>query len=167
MHGLILILIKSYPVRFSFLFQPIRIIVVPWYTLIHSRTPDECQAQWVLNDEAFSLARQCCDSYKFSKRSKSWASAKCWNFFFSSKYNEYRVWWVLKPTSTKVWLYFKGDSCALAGVTQLSCKPKGRRFTSQSGHMPGLRAKSPVEGVQEATNCTLMFLSLPLSKINK
>ena len=28
-----------------------------------------------------------------------------------------------------------------------TCEPKGLRFDSQSGHMPGLRARSPVGGV--------------------
>ena len=46
----------------------------------------------------------------------------------------------------------------------LACKPKDHQFNSQSGHMPGLWARSPVRGVWEATNqgisCTLMFLSL-------
>ena len=56
-----------------------------------------------------------------------------------------------------------------------ACKLKGHQFDSQSGHMPGLRARSPVGGLQEATmHHTLMFLSLsfsllsPLSKkVNK
>ena len=39
-----------------------------------------------------------------SNHRKSWASAKCGNIFSLSKCNEYRVWQVLKPTSTKVWL---------------------------------------------------------------
>ena len=32
-----------------------------------------------------------------------------------------------------------------------ACKTKGRWFDSQSGHMPGLEARSPVGGTQEAT----------------
>ena len=32
------------------------------------------------------------------------------------------------------------------------CKPKGCQFDSQSGYLPGLQARSPVGGVQEATN---------------
>ena len=32
-----------------------------------------------------------------------------------------------------------------------ACKPKGHRFDSHSGHMPGLWARSPVGGAQEAT----------------
>ena len=44
---------------------------------------------------------------------------------------------------------------ALASVAQwIECqayKPKGRWFDSQSGHMPGLQARSPVGGAQEAT----------------
>ena len=49
----------------------------------------------------------------------------------------------------------------------LAYEPKGRWFYSQSGHMPGLRARSPVEGVWEAADwCfshTSMFLSLSFS----
>ena len=33
-----------------------------------------------------------------------------------------------------------------------ACKPEGRQFDSQSGHMPGSWARSPVGGVREATN---------------
>ena len=32
-----------------------------------------------------------------------------------------------------------------------ACEPKGRRFDSQSGHTPGLWARSSVGGVSEAT----------------
>ena len=54
----------------------------------------------------------------------------------------------------------------------LACEPKGRWFHSQSGHMPGLRARCPVGGAREATThwCFSSSLSpsLPLSlKINK
>ena len=60
---------------------------------------------------------------------------------------------------------------ALAGVAQVdwapACDPKGHRFDSQSGHMPGLWARCLVVGVLETTDgyisCTLMFLSLSLS----
>ena len=41
-----------------------------------------------------------------SKCNKSGASAEYWNIFFSSKCNEYRVWRVLKSTSTEVRLYW-------------------------------------------------------------
>ena len=34
----------------------------------------------------------------------------------------------------------------------LACEPKGHWFDSQSGHMPGLRARSLVGGTQEAIN---------------
>ena len=64
---------------------------------------------------------------------------------------------------------------ALAGVAHwIECwteKQRVCRFDSQLGHMPGLRARSPVGGAFKAT--TLMFLSLsfslpsPISKINK
>ena len=44
----------------------------------------------------------------------------------------------------------------------LACKPKGSRFNSQSGHMPGLWARSPV-GRHARGNHTLIFLSLSFS----
>ena len=43
---------------------------------------------------------------------------------------------------------------ALAGVAQwIECGPqtKGLQFNSQSGHMPGLQARSPAGGMWEAT----------------
>ena len=43
-----------------------------------------------------------------------------------------------------------------------ACKPKGHQFDSQSGHMPGLCARSSVGGHVRG-NHTLMFLSLSLS----
>ena len=44
-----------------------------------------------------------------------------------------------------------------------ACEPKGRWFDSQSEHTPGLLARSPVEGAQEATThwCFSPSLSLP------
>ena len=52
-----------------------------------------------------------------------------------------------------------------------ACKSKGCWFDSQSGHMPGLQARSPVGGAQEATTdwCISPFPpSLPFSlKITK
>ena len=33
----------------------------------------------------------------------------------------------------------------------LAWEPKGHRFDSQSGYMPGLQVRSPVGGAQEAT----------------
>ena len=49
-----------------------------------------------------------------------------------------------------------------------ACKPKGHQFYSWSGHMPGLQARSPVEGVWEATTHWCISLSFsfpsPLSK---
>ena len=49
----------------------------------------------------------------------------------------------------------------------LDCKLKGCRFNSQSGHMLGWQSRSPVGGVQEATDPsisrTLMFLSFSFS----
>ena len=38
----------------------------------------------------------------------------------------------------------------LSGLSA-GCKPKGHWFNSQSGHMPGLQARSPVGGAREAT----------------
>ena len=50
----------------------------------------------------------------------------------------------------------------------LACEPKGRWFNSQSGHMPGLRARPPLGGVQEATTHWYFSPSLPISlKISK
>ena len=47
-----------------------------------------------------------------------------------------------------------------------ACEPKGHQFNSQSGHMPVLWARSPVGGMQEATNIDIslpLFLPSPLS----
>ena len=45
----------------------------------------------------------------------------------------------------------ENEFAVLAGVAQwIGCEPKGRWLDSQSGHMPGLRAGSPVEGTWEA-----------------
>ena len=45
-----------------------------------------------------------------------------------------------------------------------TCEPNGHQFDSQSEHIPGLWARSPVGGMREATDpcisCTLIFLSL-------
>ena len=60
---------------------------------------------------------------------------------------------------------------------ELACKPKGCQFHSQSGHMPGFRARSPVGGVQVAgvENSHLLlkyhwsklhFQNLPLESIH-
>ena len=66
--------------------------------------------------------------------------------------------------------------CGSVDWVPLACEPKGCWFDSQSGHMPGLWARSLVGGMQEATDgCfsrTLMFFYLflpPFSslKINK
>ena len=49
-----------------------------------------------------------------------------------------------------------------------ACEPKGHQFDSQSGHMSGLQARSPVGSIQESTThwCFSPSLSssLPLSK---
>ena len=48
------------------------------------------------------------------------------------------------------------------------CKPKGRQFDSQSRHMPGLRARSPVEVHEWRPHIDVSFsyfsLLSPLSK---
>ena len=54
----------------------------------------------------------------------------------------------------------------------LACEPKRSRFDSQSGHTPGLQARSPVGGAREAAThwyfSPSLSPSLPLSlKINK
>ena len=66
----------------------------------------------------------------------------------------------------KDWYYYPGTSVpklnlfqktvqALAGVAQwIECgptNPKGHQFDSQSEHIPGLQAMSPIGGAQEAT----------------
>ena len=52
-------------------------------------------------------------------------------------------------------------------VGALSHTPEGCGFDFRSGHMPGLPARSPASGIQEATGPffthTLMFLSLSFS----
>ena len=46
----------------------------------------------------------------------------------------------------------------------LACEPKGDQFDSQSGHMPGLQAGSPVGGMWEATTVGIsLLLFLPPS----
>ena len=44
---------------------------------------------------------------------------------------------------------------------EADCEAEGRWFDSRSGHMPGLRARSPVGCARKAT--TLMFVSLSFS----
>ena len=48
----------------------------------------------------------------------------------------------------------------------LACEPNDRQFDSQSGRMPGLRARSPVGGVRVSHTLMLPYLSLSL-EINK
>ena len=62
-------------------------------------------------------------------------------------------------------LHFKNAmSVALVGVADwaLACEPKGHRFDSQSGHKPGLQARSLVKRHMRG-NHTLLFLSLSFS----
>ena len=64
---------------------------------------------------------------------------------------------------------------ALAGVAQwIECWPVNKRvtgFSSQSGHMPGFGARSPIGGAWEATThwcfSPSLFPSLPLSQIHE
>ena len=62
----------------------------------------------------------------------------------------------------------RGPGWCGSGDWALACEPKGRQFNSQSGHMPGLQARSPGGGVREATTHWCFFPSLspslPLSK---
>ena len=48
------------------------------------------------------------------------------------------------------------DQFGVVGWTS-SCKPKGHLFSSQSGHMPGLRVQSMVGALMEVNQS--MFLS--------
>ena len=56
-------------------------------------------------------------------------------------------------------------------IEELSHKAKGRRFNSQSGHMPGMQARSPVRACerQQHTDVSLPFFlpPFPSLKINK
>ena len=87
-------------------------IEIPWYSfqLIRSRTHDKCWNWWVLNKrwamKHLLLEGGIVTHTSSSKCDESWASAECWTLF-SSKCDKYRVWQVLKPPSTKVWLYLK------------------------------------------------------------
>ena len=54
----------------------------------------------------------------------------------------------------------RGPGWCGSGDWALACEPKGCQFNSQSGHRPGLWARSPLRGTQEATAHTLSF-SLP------
>ena len=72
---------------------------------------------------------------------------KCW-----SEYEEKRTmvhcWWeykLLQPLWETAGRFLKNLKIALA------CEPKGHRFDSQSGHMPGLQARFPVGNAREAT----------------
>ena len=63
---------------------------------------------------------------------------------------------------------------ALAGVVQwIECWPENQRVAnSQSGHMPGLQARSPQEGVPDRqphmdVSLPLVLLPFPSLKINK
>ena len=67
---------------------------------------------------------------------------------------------------------FSPGWCASLDWT-LACEPKGHRFDSQPGHMPGLWARSPVGSSREATThwCFSLILppfpSLKIKKIKK
>ena len=51
------------------------------------------------------------------------------------------------------WTFIRntGPGCCHSVDSVPACEPNGSWFNSQSGHMPGLQARSPVEGTQEAT----------------
>ena len=69
----------------------------------------------------------------------------------------------------------KGPSCCGSVDWAPACEPKGPWFDSQSGHIPGLQARSPWWGVHERQPHWCFFPSLlppislpsPLSKINE
>ena len=81
---------------------------------------------------------------------------------------------MLQPTSQGIIFLkdtFSPGRCGLVDWV-LACKPKGRQFNSQSGHLPALQAGSLVGGAWEATThwCFSPSLSpsLPFSlKVNK
>ena len=54
------------------------------------------------------------------------------------------TWWALKNYIEQPWLVWLSESSA-------GCQSMGLQFGSQSGHMPGLQARSPVGDAQEAT----------------
>ena len=57
------------------------------------------------------------------------------------------VTYALLPTASNTAAKFKNERRALADVAWwivLVCEPKGYRFDSQSGHMPGLQTRSSV-----------------------
>ena len=54
----------------------------------------------------------------------------------------------------------------LGALACVACEPKGCWFNSQSGHMPGLRARSPVGGKREATNPCFSHTSMLLSNVD-
>ena len=66
----------------------------------------------------------------------------------------------ISPNREVLFFQLKNFSCCGWGTVAWvsACQPKGRWFDSQSGHMPGLRARSPVGGARG--NHSLMFLSL-------
>ena len=51
---------------------------------------------------------------------------------------------LVKSSGGKRWIKALAD---VAQWTVLACEPKGHRFDSQSGHLPGLQARSLVEGL--------------------
>ena len=55
----------------------------------------------------------------------------------------YLIHWVSKRFLWPWLVYLSGLSAG--------CEPKGCQFESQLGYMPGLQARSPVGGMQEAT----------------
>ena len=61
----------------------------------------------------------------------------------------------------KIVKYFRADWCSSVDWAQ-ACEAKGHPFDSQSEHMPGLQARSPVGGHVRGTHM-LMVLSLSLS----
>ena len=78
---------------------------VPQYSrLVCSGTRVECLNWWGLTMKLFLSRDGSWLIQVLGMCNGSWASAKCWNIFLSSKCDKYRVRQVLKPTSTEVWL---------------------------------------------------------------
>ena len=104
--------------------------------------PRESQKPWVVGVDVLKNVRRCnhikecgeIGKYISDSLSLRWLWSKC----LGSKSNKKCVCEELPQ---------KIQQCLLAGVAQWI-----DWFNSQSGHVPGLQARSPVEGVQEATD---------------
>ena len=94
-------------------------------------------------------------------RSKSWWRSKMWPWIgqWFLQYN------TVSTSNKRCWTAseFKNSPGWYDSVDWVpACEPKGHQFDSQSGHMPGLWARSPVRGSWEATThwCFPLFPSV-------